>query len=153
VSDDVGTEQEHERRDTAAVRDDIMKRLLEYQRKQRAESEALSSVWATPPVRAPEAYAEPAPPEPEPRAEEPAPVAVQDPPPPMHEVPAEDVAPVPVGPSPQERVESLQATLEGVRSQIANLRQTFQDMAIAADERLAEIEEQISRIRQSGEPS
>jgi hypothetical protein len=140
VSDDVGTERESGPRDSEAVRDDIMKRLLEYQRRQQGEANAASSVWATPPVKAPEAapvaerHAEEAPTQPETPAETP----VED------EAPA---APSELSPEVQARVETLQGALDRVASQIAELRQTFQDMAIAADERLADIESEIARSR------
>jgi len=151
MSNDVGTDEESAPRDSEAVRDDIMKRLLDYQRRQRGESgsETVSSVWATPPVRAREtepAVAEP-PMDAAPTTEE-APAAEQVPEP---SEPAEAPAPsVDV----QGRLDALQSSLDRLRSQIGDLRQTFQDMAIAADERLADIEAELTRARGgSEEPS
>lgn len=45
------------------------------------------------------------------------------------------------------RVEQLERTLAAVSQQVGELRQRFQDMAIAADERLAELERTLSRAR------
>lgn len=47
------------------------------------------------------------------------------------------------------RVEQLERTLASVSQQVSELRQRFQDMAIAADERLAELERTLSRARRS----
>lgn len=45
------------------------------------------------------------------------------------------------------RVEQLERTLAAVSQQVSELRQRFQDMAIAADEHLAELERTLSRAR------
>lgn len=46
------------------------------------------------------------------------------------------------------RVERLERTLEQVTTQVSDLRQRFQDLAIAADERLAELERTLARARE-----
>jgi hypothetical protein len=45
------------------------------------------------------------------------------------------------------RIERLHGALDRLGSQIGEMRQAFQDMAIAADERLNEIESEIARVR------
>lgn len=47
------------------------------------------------------------------------------------------------------RVERLERTLASVSQQVSELRQRFQDMAIAADERLAELERTLARARRT----
>jgi hypothetical protein len=153
VSDDVGTDEESESRDMGAVRDDIMKRLLEYQRRQRGEPQPAPSVWATPPPRASDASTAA-----EPRVEEP-PSAVpfgEAPAPETHEpetyaaetsAPETYAAETTSAPEMPARIEALHEALDRVASQIGDLRQTFQDMAIAADERLAELEAEVARVR------
>ncbi len=46
------------------------------------------------------------------------------------------------------RVERLERTLEEVATKVSDLRQRFQDLAVAADERLAELERILGRARQ-----
>ena len=47
-----------------------------------------------------------------------------------------------------DRVARLERTLDEIARQVSDLRQRFQDMAIAADERLAELERVLSRARE-----
>lgn len=47
-----------------------------------------------------------------------------------------------------ERVARLERTLEEIAGQVSDLRQRFQDMAVAADERLADLERVLSRARE-----
>ncbi|GIV00579.1 MAG: hypothetical protein KatS3mg014_2194 [Actinomycetota bacterium] len=46
------------------------------------------------------------------------------------------------------RVERLERTLDEIATQVSDLRQRFQDLAIAADERLAELERTLARARE-----
>lgn len=171
------------------VHEDIMQRLLEYQRKlreglspqeaARAVAERVASEGAPPTEQAEqaeqkaEAHAEPVITATEPEAvvdltaaeaeleqraaQEAPPAGSETEEPAEQEVePAEAAAPasgsvwaVPA-PSPDPelvaRVEQLERTLASVSEQVSELRQRFQDMAIAADERLAELERTLSRV-------
>jgi hypothetical protein len=176
MSDDPSTEAEREpeaprsEQPAEASHDDIMKRLLDYQRRQQGgatKEEAASSVWAVPASARPAAEAAPMPATPE---------EVHLAPPEVHVVPAEveqtpsgvqtpsEVHPAPSEVPPLEshpdtdtdanaRIESLHGALDRLGSQIGEMRQAFQDMAIAADERLTEIESEIARVRAENERS
>jgi hypothetical protein len=103
-----------------------------------AEAPAREAAAGTAPVDAPaEAASEPAiaPASPEP-AEAAAPASGS-----VWAVPAPSPDPELVA-----RVEQLERTLAAVSEQVSELRQRFQDMAIAADERLAELERTLSRV-------
>lgn len=47
----------------------------------------------------------------------------------------------------EERMANLERSFDGIATMLAALRQSFQDMAIAADERLAEIEDKLAEAR------
>jgi fused signal recognition particle receptor len=51
------------------------------------------------------------------------------------------------------RVGALEGKLEGLAAKIAELRRSFQDMAIAADERLASIADEVEQARRDSEES
>jgi chemotaxis protein histidine kinase CheA len=101
---------------------------------------AEAPVEAPPPEPAPEAAAEP--------AAEPA-IAPASPGQAEAAAPASGSVWAVPAPSPDPelaaRVERLERTLASVSQQVSELRQRFQDMAIAADERLAELERTLSR--------
>lgn len=158
MSDDPRTEAEREQaprppEPSGASHDDIMKRLLDYQRRKQegaSKEEAASSVWAT---VSPPAATEAVDPVPPPTTE-----AVQPVPPPTTypEAPAPSEAPPaesrPAGDA-DVWIERLQGELNRLGSKVGEMRQVFQDMAIAADERLAAIESEIARVRSESERS
>ncbi len=47
----------------------------------------------------------------------------------------------------EERMANLERSFDGIATMLAALRQSFQDMAISADERLAEIEDKLAEAR------
>jgi hypothetical protein len=182
-STEAGREPEAVRPDqpSEASHDDIMKRLLDYQRRQQGgatKEEAASSVWAVPASAPAPAEAAPAPVDvqqapPDIQQAPPdiqrAPTDIEQAPPDIQQAPPE-VQPAPSKiepvwsephPAPSEvppaeshpttdvdaRIERLQGALDRLGSQIGEMRQAFQDMAIAADERLTEIESEIARVR------
>lgn len=185
MSDDRNTEAEQgpeaarPEQPAEASHDDIMKRLLDYQRRQEGgatKEEAASSVWAVPAsARAPAAAPATAEAVPAPVEAAPAPVDVQPAPSDIQQAPPEvqpppevqlaqsevepawsEVRPAPAEVPPPEshpttdvdaRIERLHGALDRLGSQIGEMRQAFQDMAIAADERLNEIESEIARVR------
>jgi hypothetical protein len=171
MSDDASTDADREpegprpQQPAEASHDDIMKRLIDYQRRQQGgatKEEAASSVWAVP-ASAPQT-AEAAPTPPAPVEVQPAPSEVQLAPAEVHVVPPEvDQITAEVHPAPSEvpppeshpatdadaRIERLQSAFDRLGSQIGEMRQAFQDMAIAADERLTEIESEIARVREA----
>lgn len=57
-------------------------------------------------------------------------------------------APSAADPALAARVERLEQALEQIATQVSDLRQRFQDLAIAADERLAELERTLARARE-----
>jgi hypothetical protein len=141
--------------DDAAPHDDIMKRLLDYQRSLRGgaspeeAAEAAARAWIAEP--APEPYAEPAP---EPYAE-PAPerdeltdlVAGAGVPEVLAEGNATQEESDATAQDLHVRLTALEARLDRLGPKVADLRQSFQDLAIAADERLASIENEIAEAR------
>ncbi len=145
----------------AVAHEDIMQRLLRYQRQLRGEEQEDAAASSPEPSQAPagptaEAPASPeAPPAEAPRTGEPEPW-VEAPTPPVQ---AETTAWVERSPTPAaapsaelaRRVEELEATLAHVARLVTDLRERFQDMAIAADERLGDIERAL-RDRTSQEP-
>jgi hypothetical protein len=194
VSDDVPdegwtTDEEPGSEASSVPHDDIMKRLLDYQRTLRegaspeeAAETVRSAVIAEPavepsiepaeaepePIDEEEAGEQDAPGEPEPEepsvgaqveapeaaavvgviaAAEPAESKV----PVEEDVRAETSRPTPAAPGVGSGLESRVATLEGkledLGTRLAELRQSFQDMAIAADERLAAMEAEIDEVQ------
>jgi hypothetical protein len=194
VSDDVPdeawtTDEEPGSEASSVPHDDIMKRLLDYQRTLRegaspeeAAETVRSAVIAEPavepsiepaeaepePIDEEEAGEQDAPGEPEPEepsvgaqveAPEAAAVAgvlaatepVESDTPVDEELPAETQRPTTAAPGVGSGLESRVATLEGkledLGTRLAELRQSFQDMAIAADERLAAMEAEIDEVQ------
>lgn len=153
MREDRGEDRDEGQRSTAETppmeHDDIMKRLLAYQERLRRdlggeEPAAGPSPWAVPERTPAEA----------PPGREPQPVAIatDD----LVDVgSAEEAqppeAPVLLPPAPprdlEARVADLEATLERVEEVLGDLRQRFQDLAIAADERIAAIRDQVARVR------
>lgn len=133
----------------STAHDDIMKRLLAYQERLRQdigaqEAPPRPSPWAVPE----QTSASEAPSAPD---VQPVTTATED----LVDVgSAEDTrpgAPVRLPPAPAHeldaRVAELEATLERVDAMLGDLRRRFQDLAIAADERIAAIQDQIARVR------
>jgi hypothetical protein len=163
VPDEGWTAEDSESAAPEVAHDDIMKRLLDYQRSLRegaSPTEAAEAAWqpSAPPDEVsaqvepspepePERRAEleveaPAPREPEPPAAAPGLVTILEPLPPVSDVTRADL---------EERLASVEERLSRLRSRLAELRQSFQDMAIDADERLAQIEEELGHVRRDHE--
>jgi hypothetical protein len=161
--------------DPSVAHDDIMKRLLDYQRTLRGDEELadLPEVGETAEVPA-EPEGVPAPDEPvaefvDPAAtdqetaattvteSESAPVAAPEPSLDLPSVSESTVVtePAPTGLDPlagshadlEARVQRLEERLAGLGAKVVSLRTSFQDMAIAADERLAAMKEEIDEDR------
>jgi hypothetical protein len=184
-SDERWTNEEPEPERPGAAHDDIMKRLVDYQRSLRegaSPEEAAAAVGRGSMERSPAgetstvtgelvdvaADAEPdvsiAPePEPDPVAEvsiEPEPEPEPDSVATEVEALAEEPEPEPAASAPETgetrsdleaRLASLEDKLDRLGSKIGEVRQGFQDMAIAADERLAALEEELEEARRTHE--
>ena len=150
--------------DPSAAHDGIMKRLLNYQRSLRegaspaeaAEAAEVAEIEETAEIEEVEETAEAeqvveVKPTPEGPTEEQRDLSAAEP---GSEATA-DVVPEPVLEASEagskaeleERVQRLEERLERLGSKVGALRQSFQDMAIAADERLAAMEDEIGQVR------
>jgi hypothetical protein len=166
MSEDEGTEEEQgsltpEAPDPAeGDHDDIMKRLLDYQRHLRGGAEpkeAAATAWPSVPgdtgdqTQAPTATSDlvdlsGAEPEIEPIEDLPAEAEV-GPPQPI-EGPGTDAQPATrTGSDAAARIAELEGTLDRLGGLLGGLRQSFQDLAVAADARLAAIEDEIAGAR------
>jgi hypothetical protein len=175
-SDERWPDEATEAEDPSAAHDDIMKRLLNYQRSLRegaspaeaAEAAEVAQSLEVEPeldgpaapsdlldlsVSEPETQVEVAGPEPEPaHAPEPEP-APEPTPEPAAEPVAEPAIEAVFETSAESRaelaarVQELEKRLELLGSRVGALRRSFQDMAIAADERLAAMEDEIEQVR------
>lgn len=169
-SDERWTNDEPAPEEPTAAHDDIMKRLLDYQRSLRegaSPEEAAEAIrGGTAERREPgettvtteelvELEAEE--PEPEPEAEPPSSgpegaVELQPEPTELEPEPTE-LEPEPSPPSVvlesqlQARLSALEGKLDLIGSKIVEVRRSFQDLAIAADERLAALEDELDRVR------
>jgi hypothetical protein len=114
--------------------DDIMKRLLAYQERLRRDLEAAGSIarpspWATPAG-----------------AREAAATTTED----LVDVAREEPT---IPEATEARVDELEGAIRQVDEMLADLRQRFQDLAVAADDRLAAIQDLLARTRRrTGSP-
>jgi hypothetical protein len=164
-SDERWTNDEPAPEEPTAAHDDIMKRLLDYQRSLR---EGASPEEAAEAIRGVAERHEPAEttvateelveletPEPEPQAQSSEPeAAVEVELEPMELEPESmELEPEPSPPSAipeselQARLSALEGKLDLIGSKIVEVRRSFQDLAIAADERLAALEDELERVR------
>jgi len=172
-SDERWTNDEPAPEEPTAAHDDIMKRLLDYQRSLREgaspeeaaeairggvaerhepaettvvteELVELEALEPEPPAKfsEPEVAAEVEPGlmevEPEPMELEPEPMELEPEPSPPSAVPESEL---------QARLSALEGKLDLIGSKIVEVRRSFQDLAIAADERLAALEDELDRVR------
>lgn len=110
--------------------DDIMKRLQAYQERLRRDLEEAGSIARPSPWARPAGDREPAP----------AATATED----LVDVAREEPA---IPTAAQARVEELEGAVRQVDEMLADLRRRFQDLAVAADERLATIQDLLARTR------
>jgi hypothetical protein len=178
-SDDRWTKDEPAPEEPAAAHDDIMKRLLDYQRSLREgaspeeAAEAIRGGLGERPepteaavateelveldageLESPSADESLLPPEPEPEPATPLPtepIAPAEPEPQVAPPTATELEPVAGAaagePDLQGRLAALEAKLDLIGSKIVEVRRSFRELAVAADDRLATLEDELERVR------